>query len=295
VDLTARGHFPHTLELQVCTAPLSHAGASPLVASHSLSCPSQCLSLYKPRAFLAGFLLFLDFLTLEDRTDPLSWNVSKGLPLDAALYPRRAQISYLLSCWHVLMLRERPSYPDLLQQIKHGSIIWTADKNPIHGMAPSSISLEEKIKSLLSMGKVIITVFWDSEWVMPVDVMPWGETINSDDYIRMLTELRRSLKQVWPRNNPSEVLLQHDNAKPHTSLKTWETTTKFGQCSPSIPHPWSSILKISTYLEPLTMQFAVQSVRLMMMWFTQWKPGYMSRTQHGTNKAYTLVPCWCRL
>jgi hypothetical protein len=38
-------------------------------------------------------LLFLDFFTLEDGTDTLSRNVGKGLPLDAALYPRRAQIS----------------------------------------------------------------------------------------------------------------------------------------------------------------------------------------------------------
>jgi hypothetical protein len=34
----------------------------------------------------------LVFLTLEDGTDTLSRNVGKGLPLDAALYPRRAQI-----------------------------------------------------------------------------------------------------------------------------------------------------------------------------------------------------------
>jgi hypothetical protein len=34
--------------------------------------------------------------TLEDGTDGLSRNVGKGLPLDAALYPRRAQISSTL-------------------------------------------------------------------------------------------------------------------------------------------------------------------------------------------------------
>jgi hypothetical protein len=50
------------------------------------------LSLHKPRVSVAGFLLFLDFLTLEDGTDTLSRNVGKGLPLDAAWYPRRAQI-----------------------------------------------------------------------------------------------------------------------------------------------------------------------------------------------------------
>jgi hypothetical protein len=36
---------------------------------------------------------FLDLLTLEDGTDTSSRNVGKGLPLDAAQYPRRAQIS----------------------------------------------------------------------------------------------------------------------------------------------------------------------------------------------------------
>jgi hypothetical protein len=37
-----------------------------------------------PRVSLAGFLLFLDFFTLEDGIDTLSRNVGKGLPLDAA-------------------------------------------------------------------------------------------------------------------------------------------------------------------------------------------------------------------
>jgi hypothetical protein len=38
-------------------------------------------------------LLFCDFLTLEDGTNTSSRNVSKGLPLDAALHPRRTQSS----------------------------------------------------------------------------------------------------------------------------------------------------------------------------------------------------------
>jgi hypothetical protein len=42
------------------------------------------------------FLLFLDFLILEDGTDTLSRNVGKGLRLDAELYPRGAQISSAL-------------------------------------------------------------------------------------------------------------------------------------------------------------------------------------------------------
>jgi hypothetical protein len=45
------------------------------------------------RYHLQGSTLFLAFLTLKDGTDTLSRNVGKGLPLDAALFPRRAQFS----------------------------------------------------------------------------------------------------------------------------------------------------------------------------------------------------------
>jgi hypothetical protein len=38
-------------------------------------------------------VVVFDCLTLGDGTDTLSRNLCKGLPLDAALYPRRAQTS----------------------------------------------------------------------------------------------------------------------------------------------------------------------------------------------------------
>jgi hypothetical protein len=56
-----------------------------------IRCPETSVKDY--HSTLRYTLLFLDFLTLEDGTDTLSRNVGKGLPLDAALYPRRAQIS----------------------------------------------------------------------------------------------------------------------------------------------------------------------------------------------------------
>jgi hypothetical protein len=42
-------------------------------------------------------VFFLDYLTLEEGTDMLSRNVGKGLPFDAALYPRRAQICFKIA------------------------------------------------------------------------------------------------------------------------------------------------------------------------------------------------------
>jgi hypothetical protein len=42
----------------------------------------------------------------------------------------------------------------------------------------------------------MITVFWDCEGVILVDVMPRRETTNCDTYIRMLKKLGKCFKQV---------------------------------------------------------------------------------------------------
>jgi hypothetical protein len=68
-----------------------------------------------------------------------------------------------------------------------------------------------------------------------VGAMLRRETINSDTCIRTSTELRKHFKWVWPHKNPRKILLQYDNARPHTSLKTFEAITKFGWTV--LPHP----------------------------------------------------------
>jgi hypothetical protein len=78
----------------------------------------------------------------------------------------------LLSCWHVLMLRERPSYPRLLEQMIPGSIIFTGDRRAINGTAPSTSTPTNKFKKSPSEAKVKNTVFWACEGVIPVDIMP---------------------------------------------------------------------------------------------------------------------------
>jgi hypothetical protein len=81
----------------------------------------------------------------------------------------------------------------------------------------------------------MITVFWDCDGVILVDVMPRGATINSEAYINTLNKLKKCFWQVRPGKNPAEMLLQHDNARPHTSLRTWEHMTKMGWMV--LPHP----------------------------------------------------------
>jgi hypothetical protein len=85
-------------------------------------------------------------------------------------------------------------------------------KKALHRMVPSSVSPQKNSKSPL---KVTITVFWDCEGVILVDVILRGMTINSKTYIKSVTELRKPFKQAQPHKNPTEILLQHDNARLH--------------------------------------------------------------------------------
>ena len=72
---------------------------------------------------------------------------------------------------------------------------------------------------LPSVGKVMCTVFWDRKGVILLDFLEPGHTINSDCYITTLTKLKARISRDRPEKQTT-FLLQHDNARPHTSLKT---------------------------------------------------------------------------
>ena len=68
-----------------------------------------------------------------------------------------------------------------------------------------------------------------------VDFLPKGETINSEVYSGTLRKLKAKIRRVRPNLDMANVLLQHDNARPHTSIRTMEAITSFGWTV--IPHP----------------------------------------------------------
>ena len=73
----------------------------------------------------------------------------------------------------------------------------------------------------------MITIFWDTDGVILVDVMARGETVTSDVYIRTLQKLKQRYRQVRPNGRPGEMLIQQDNVCPHTRLRTQEAIAKF--------------------------------------------------------------------
>lgn len=130
--------------------------------------------------------------------------------------------------------------PSFLKRIVTGDETWVHHYEPEskrrsmewrHSDSPR----KKKFKSQASAGKVMATVFWDQEGVILVDFMPKGTTINSEAYILTLTKLKIRLRRCRPHLSESNVLLQHDNARPHTSFRTREQISKWGWTT--LPHP----------------------------------------------------------
>jgi hypothetical protein len=74
---------------------------------------------------------------------------------------------------------------------------------------------KKKFKMTTSAGKVMITIVCDIDEVILVAAMARGETINSDAYIKILQKLKQRYRRMRPNRNPGDMLIQHDNARPH--------------------------------------------------------------------------------
>jgi len=90
----------------------------------------------------------------------------------------------------------------------------------------------KKFKTQASAGKVMFTVLWNSERVVLADFLEKETTINSQRYIETLTSLKRRIERTGIRN---ETLLQHDNARPHTSATTRDEIQRVELSV--LPHP----------------------------------------------------------
>ncbi|GFR57520.1 transposase [Elysia marginata] len=91
----------------------------------------------------------------------------------------------------------------------------------------------KKFKVVASARKVLLTIFWDMEGIVHIEFLEQGTTINSERYVSTLRALKGRLRRVL--QDKVKDVIQHDNARPHTSRQT--------QCAlqqlelPTIPHP----------------------------------------------------------
>jgi hypothetical protein len=71
------------------------------------------------------------------------------------------------------------------------------------------------------------TVFWNNEGCMLVDFfLEKVETVNAARYVQTLNKFRRVFREKHSKKET--VILQHDNARPHTARLTLQTIQKSG-------------------------------------------------------------------
>lgn len=85
--------------------------------------------------------------------------------------------------------------------------------------------------------KVLLCVWWNYQGIIHHELVPDGRAINSDIYSEQLQKVCEIVRERYPALvNRRQLLLQHDNARPHTSQTTRRTIQELG-CIKVLPHP----------------------------------------------------------
>lgn len=92
-----------------------------------------------------------------------------------------------------------------------------------------------KFKTAPSAGKVMASVFWDCRGVILLDFLPQGSTITGQYYATLLEQLAQNLNTKRCGLRKNGILLLHDNAPAHASVKATTSAKELG--FKILPHP----------------------------------------------------------
>ena len=83
-----------------------------------------------------------------------------------------------------------------------------------------SSPVKKKFKSQKSLRKVMLTVFWDRNGPITISFLERGNTVNSENYCELLTQVKKDIKNKRRGLQSRGVILLQDNARPHTAART---------------------------------------------------------------------------
>lgn len=97
------------------------------------------------------------------------------------------------------------------------------------------IPTSKKAKVVLSAGKVMTTVFWDSHGIILIDYLAKGETINGQYYVALLDNLKAIIKKKCAHLVKKKILFHQDHAQVHTCMVAMPKLNKLK--FELLPHP----------------------------------------------------------
>jgi histone-lysine N-methyltransferase SETMAR len=103
-----------------------------------------------------------------------------------------------------------------------------------------------KAETRLSAGKVLTTIFWDWKGVLLVDFLHERHTVNAAYYCQLLDNVKAAYKTKRRGQPIRNVILLHDNGRPHTAVLTRDKLKEFHWETLQHPH-YSPDLSPSDY------------------------------------------------
>jgi len=95
-------------------------------------------------------------------------------------------------------------------------------------------------------GKVLSSISWDQDGILPIDYLPNGQNINAEYYSSLLVQLKDILKEKRREKFTKGVLFLHDNAPAHWALAKQKKLANL--CFQCLNHPtYSPDLTSSDY------------------------------------------------
>jgi len=79
-------------------------------------------------------------------------------------------------------------------------------------------SVAKKTSSVLSVGKVMASVFWDAEGILFIDYLEKGKTITREYYSNLLTRLDEKIHEKKPSLQKKKIIFHQNNAPTYKSV-----------------------------------------------------------------------------
>ena len=92
-----------------------------------------------------------------------------------------------------------------------------------HSLSPKA----KKFKQASSVRKIMATVFWERKGILLIDLLERGFTVKANAYCETVRKLRRAIQNNRRGMLSSEIVLLHDNARPHTADRTAQLLQQF--------------------------------------------------------------------